>query len=179
MKMYHVDAFTDRLFAGNPAAVCLMDRFPADAVMQNIASENRLSETAYLVPDGEDRYRLRWFTPGGEIDLCGHATLASGFVVLNYCRHQSSTIHFTTKSGELTVSAVDGHYQMSFPSYELKEVPVSDAMTAAFGVKTGRRLPRPGSPLCIANCGCCSKLSPGRRPPCQIAGAPPKYHGSQ
>lgn len=104
MKIYHVDAFTDRLFAGNPAAVCLMDRFPTDAVMQNIARENRLSETAYLVPDGEDRYRLRWFTPGGEIDLCGHATLASGFVVLNYCHHQSSIIHFMTKSGELTTS---------------------------------------------------------------------------
>ena len=124
MKIYHVDAFTDRLFAGNPAAVCLMDEFPADQVMQNIARENRLSETAYLVPDGEDRYRLRWFTPGGEIDLCGHATLASGFVVLNYCHHQSSIIHFITKSGELTVSAVGDHYQMSFPSYKLKEVPV-------------------------------------------------------
>lgn len=135
MKIYHVDAFTDRLFAGNPADVCLMDRFPTDAVMQNIARENRLSETAYLVPDGEDRYRLRWFTPGGEIDLCGHATLASGFVVLNYCHHQSSIIHFMTKSGELTVSAVDDHYQMSFPSYKLKEVPVTPEMTAVFGVK--------------------------------------------
>ncbi len=134
MKIYHVDAFTDRLFAGNPAAVCLMDEFPADQVMQNIARENRLSETAYLVPDGEDRYRLRWFTPGGEIDLCGHATLASGFVVLNYC-HQSSIIHFITKSGELTVSAVGDHYQMSFPSYKLKEVPVTPEMTAVFGVK--------------------------------------------
>ena len=135
MKMYHVDAFTDQLFKGNPAAVCLLDHFPEDEVLQNIARENRLSETAYLVKTGPDQYRLRWFTPGGEINLCGHATLASGFVIFKYCHPQSLTIRFATKSGELTVYRAGDHYQMSFPSYRLKEIPVSDIMTAVFGVR--------------------------------------------
>ena len=76
MKQYVVDAFTDRVFAGNPAAVCVMDEWLDDAAMQNIAMENNLSETAFTVREGE-RWHLRWFTPGGEIDLCGHATLAT------------------------------------------------------------------------------------------------------
>ena len=135
MKMYHVDAFTDQLFAGNPADVCLMDHFPSDEVLQNIAKENMLSETAYLVKDGTDKYQLRWFTPGGEIDLCGHATLATGFVVFQYCRPTSNLVRFETKSGELTVAYVDGHYQMNFPSYPLNQISVTDEMTATFGVR--------------------------------------------
>ena len=83
MKQYVVDAFTDRLFAGNPAAVCLLAAWPGDTLMQSIAIENNLSETAFAVKEG-DLWRLRWFTPGGEIDLCGHATLATAWVITNF-----------------------------------------------------------------------------------------------
>ena len=75
MKQYIVDAFTDKVFHGNPAAICVLDEWPSEELMVNMAIENNLSETAFVVKEG-DRYHLRWFTPGGEIDLCGHATLA-------------------------------------------------------------------------------------------------------
>ncbi len=137
MKMYHVDAFTDQLFSGNPADVVLMDKFPNDNLMLRIAQENRLSETAYAVQTGNDQYDLRWFTPGGEIDLCGHATLATGFIIFKYYHPKANTIHFTTKkSGVLTVKQIDkGCYQMNFPSYQLKAIPVTAEMTHTFGVK--------------------------------------------
>ena len=83
MKQYIVDAFTSQPFAGNPAAVCVMDRWPSEKSMMNLAMENNLSETAFIVKEPEG-YRLRWFTPGTEVELCGHATLASAFVVLNF-----------------------------------------------------------------------------------------------
>lgn len=134
MKMYHVDAFTDQLFAGNPADVCFLSAFPKDSVMQQIAQENRLSETAFAVSKTANEYDLRWFTPGGEIDLCGHATLATGYLVFRFYHPEASEVIFNTKSGQLTVTHVDGRYQMNFPSYQLKPVPVTKAMTAAFGV---------------------------------------------
>jgi len=81
LPIYQIDAFTDRLFGGNPAAVCTLHSWPSDTTMHAIAAENNLSETAFFVPDGDD-YALRWFTPTVEVDLCGHATLASGFVVM-------------------------------------------------------------------------------------------------
>lgn len=80
MKCYHVDAFTKDVFKGNPAVVCVLDKWLPDDLMQHIAIENNLSETAFVVPEGKN-YRLRWFTPGGEIDLCGHATLATAYVL--------------------------------------------------------------------------------------------------
>ena len=83
MKQYIVDAFTDRIFHGNPAAVCILRQWLSEETMMNIARENNLSETAFAVKEG-DAYHLRWFTPGGEIDLCGHATLACAFVLLNF-----------------------------------------------------------------------------------------------
>ena len=85
MKQYVVDAFSDRVFGGNPAAVCVMDRWLPDGTMRNIAVENNLSESAFAVPE-EGGYRLRWFTPSGEINLCGHATLASAFVLMNFVK---------------------------------------------------------------------------------------------
>ena len=78
MRQYVVDAFADRIFEGNPAAVCVMERWPEEDLMLKITRENNLSETAFVVKEGEE-YRLRWFTPGGEIDLCGHATLAAAY----------------------------------------------------------------------------------------------------
>lgn len=135
MKMYHVDAFTTELFKGNPADVCFVDQFPADSLMQSIATENRLSETAFAVERGANEYELRWFTPGGEINLCGHATLATGYLVFQYRNPESNLVTFNTQSGQLTVEKVNGRYRMNFPSYQLRQVPVTDQMTAVFGVK--------------------------------------------
>jgi len=134
MKQYIVDAFTDRPFAGNPAAVCVMDAWPAEDSMKKLARENNLSETAFLVRE-EGGWRLRWFTPGTEVELCGHATLASSFVVLNYYDTDSSSVVFHTVSGELTVTREDGCFEMDLPTYALKEIPVTDAMEQAFGVR--------------------------------------------
>lgn len=101
MKQYVVDAFTDRVFSGNPAAVCVLPRWLPEETMQKIALENNLSETAFTVKEPEG-YRLRWFTPGGEIDLCGHATLATASVVLSDYEKELPAVTFSTLSGPLT-----------------------------------------------------------------------------
>ena len=134
MKKYIVDAFTDKPFAGNPAAVCVMEKWPSEASMMKLAMENNLSETAFIVKENEG-YHLRWFTPGSEIELCGHATLASAFVILNFVEPESSSVSFNTLSGVLTVTRNGDLYEMDFPTYELKEIPVTDDMEKAFGVR--------------------------------------------
>jgi len=134
MKQYIVDAFTRERFSGNPAAVCVMDRWPAEESMMNLAMENNLSETAFIVKE-EQGYHLRWFTPGTEVELCGHATLASAFVILNFYEPQSEEVRFLTMSGLLTVKRKGNLYEMDFPTYELKEIPVTDEMEQAFGVR--------------------------------------------
>lgn len=134
MKQYMVDAFTSEAFSGNPAAVCVMDNWPSEKSMIKLAMENNLSETAFIVKE-EHGYHLRWFTPGTEVELCGHATLASAFVILNYYEPESDTIIFHTLSGELMVKRKGNLYEMDFPTYELKEIPVTDAMEKAFGVR--------------------------------------------
>lgn len=134
MKQYIVDAFTDRPFSGNPAAVCVLDRWPSESSMMNLAMENNLSETAFLVKESQG-WRLRWFTPGTEVELCGHATLASSFVILNYYEPEAELVRFHTRSGLLTVQRNGALYEMDFPTYELKEVPVTDEMALAFGVR--------------------------------------------
>ncbi len=134
MKQYIVDAFTDKPFSGNPAAICVMDRWPSDKAMMNLAMENNLSETAFIVKE-ENGYHLRWFTPGTEVELCGHATLASSYVIFKYYEHDSDVIHFQTMSGILTVRKNGDLYEMDFPTYELKEIPVKDEMERAFGVR--------------------------------------------
>ncbi|MBQ6151583.1 MAG: PhzF family phenazine biosynthesis protein [Mogibacterium sp.] len=134
MKQYIVDAFTDKPFAGNPAAVCVMDSWPSEASMMKLAMENNLSETAFIVKE-EEGYHLRWFTPGNEVELCGHATLASSFVILNFVEPESSSVSFNTLSGVLTVKRNGDLYEMDFPTYELKEIPVTDDMEKAFGVR--------------------------------------------
>ena len=116
LPLYQVDAFTGDLFGGNPAAVCPLERWLPDATMQAIAAENNLSETAFFVRDG-DGYALRWFTPTVEVDLCGHATLASGFVVMSFLDPQRDTVPFrTVKAGTLTVTRADGMLAMDFPA---------------------------------------------------------------
>ena len=134
IKQYIVDAFTDRPFAGNPAAVCVMDEWLTEDVMMKLAMENNLSETAFIVKEG-DGYRLRWFTPGTEVDLCGHATLASSFVILNFYEPESEVVRFHTRSGLLTVRREEGLYKMDFLIYEQEEIPVTDAMEKAFGAR--------------------------------------------
>lgn len=118
MKQYMVDAFTDKVFSGNPAAVCVLDTWPDDQLMKNIALENNLSETAFVVKEPEG-YHLRWFTPKDEINLCGHATLATAFVILNYYDKDSDTVEFNTMSGKLTVAKKGDLYEMDFPTYDL------------------------------------------------------------
>ena len=134
MKQYIVDAFTSEPFAGNPAAVCVMDSWPSEKSMMKLAMENNLSETAFIVKE-EQGYHLRWFTPGTEVELCGHATLASAFVILNYYEPESDTVKFDTMSGVLTVKRKGDLYEMDFPTYDLKEIPVTDDMEKAFGVR--------------------------------------------
>lgn len=106
MKQYVVDAFTAQPFSGNPAAVCVMERWPSDGFMTKMAMENNLSETAFIVREG-DQYHLRWFTPGGEIDLCGHATLASKRGGILYCRQEGTHIKM---AGEAVLFSIDEVY---------------------------------------------------------------------
>lgn len=132
MKCYHVDAFAERLFEGNPAAVCVMTGWPDDGLMQAVAVENNLSETAFTVREN-GRWHLRWFTPGGEIDLCGHATLGTAYVLANFAEPGATRFVFDTLSGELVVTRCGDMYELDFPAYEMKSVPVTEAMEAAIG----------------------------------------------
>lgn len=115
VSVFRVDAFTDTIFSGNPAAVCPLASWPEDELLQAIAAENNLSETAYLVPQG-DNFGLRWFTPVCEVNLCGHATLASGFVILNILHPDRESVRFETRSGTLTVSRDGERLAMDFPA---------------------------------------------------------------
>ena len=103
MKQYIVDAFTDAVFHGNQAAVCVLDEWLPEALMMDITRENNFSETAFCVREGT-KYHLRWFTPGGEIDLCGHATLATAYVLFCFYETAVDTLVFSTLSGELSVT---------------------------------------------------------------------------
>lgn len=134
MKCYVVDAFAENLFEGNPAAVCIMENWILDDTMQKIAAENNLSETAFAVKEG-DGYRLRWFTPGGEIDLCGHATLATAYVIANYYEENVDRITFQTMSGELVVVKKGELYEMDFPSRMPEEFTLTEQMVEALGIK--------------------------------------------
>jgi len=134
MRQYVVDAFTDKVFGGNPAAVCVMDEWLSDETMIQITGENHLSETAFAVKEGSD-YKLRWFTPGGEIDLCGHATLATAYIITKFIEPETTEIRFQTLSGLLTVITKGVLFEMDFPSYELKKVDVTEAMAEALGVR--------------------------------------------
>ena len=102
--------------------------------MMKLAMENNLSETAFIVKE-EAGYHLRWFTPGTEVELCGHATLASSFVILNFYESGSDEVRFNTLSGELIIKKKDNRYEMNFPTYELNEIPVTDDMEKAYGVR--------------------------------------------
>lgn len=168
-SQFIVDAFTDQLFAGNPAAVCLQPL--PEALMQRVAQENNLSETAFLTKTG-DGYALRWFTPAGEIDLCGHATLAAAHVVLTQLEPGRQQVTFHTCSGPLPVQKRGDRYEMDFPAYTLSPVPVTEAMAAAFGARPtaaylGRDL------LCVFDREeTVGGLTPGRHPLRHPGGGP-------
>jgi predicted PhzF superfamily epimerase YddE/YHI9 len=115
IPIYQIDAFTDRLFRGNPAAVCLLEHWLDDRVLQAIAAENNLSETAFLV-GGNGRYALRWLTPEVEVDLCGHATLASAYVVFQEIEPSLREVVFDSRGGELRVSRKDELLTLDFPA---------------------------------------------------------------
>lgn len=136
MKQYVVDAFTASVFHGNQAAVCVLDKWPGEELMMSITRENNFSETAFAVKEGE-KYHLRWFTPGGEIDLCGHATLGTAYVLFRFYEHDTDKLVLTTLSGDLIVTKKGELLEMEFPAYDLKPVEVTDAMEEALGVRPG------------------------------------------
>lgn len=129
-----VDAFAEKVFEGNPAGICVLDSWLPDGLMQNIAMENNLSETAFTVKE-EKAYRLRWFTPGGEIDLCGHATLAAAYVLSRFKEPDAGEFSFETRSGRLTVTRREDLFELDFPAYVLTSTPVTDAMAEAIGFR--------------------------------------------
>ena len=133
MKQYIVDAFTDQVFHGNQAAICIMEQWVTEDLMMNITRENNFSETAFAVKEGE-KYHLRWFTPGGEIDLCGHATLACAYVLFRFYIPNAEKVVFSTLSVDLIVKRNGDLFEMEFPAYKLEKIPVTQAMIDAIGV---------------------------------------------
>ena len=132
--MFQLDAFTTQRFAGNPAAVVVLDAFPAEAVMQAVAAENNLAETAFLVRDREN-YQLRWFTPLVEVPLCGHATLASAAVVMERLEPGRSEVVFGSASGPLTAVRTEIGYRLDFPARFSQPAPMPDGLVEALGVE--------------------------------------------
>jgi len=134
-KIYQIDAFASKLFEGNPAAVCVLDHWLSDENMQNIAMENNLAETAFLVKSEDGSYSLRWFTPTIEVDLCGHATLASAHVLFTQYGYEKDQIGFNTKSGKLTVNKLSNErYLMDFPCDVPKRIIHFNNITTAMNV---------------------------------------------
>lgn len=129
--MYQVDAFASELFEGNPAAVCPLAEWLPDEIMQSIAEENNLSETAFFAP-AEAGFRIRWFAPKKEVDLCGHATLASAYVLFDILGYDQDEIVFDSKSGKLTVSRKDGWLVMDFPKQPPQPCDIPEEIAAAF-----------------------------------------------
>lgn len=134
MKQYVVDAFSEHVFSGNPAAICVMEQWLPDDLMMRITLENNLSETAFAVKEA-DCYKLRWFTPGGEIDLCGHATLACAYVIMNHIEPGCTKTVFHTLSGTLSVTRKEDLYEMDFPAYTLTPVEITPQMVDAIGAR--------------------------------------------
>lgn len=132
LNLYQVDAFTDQLFGGNPAAVCPLKAWLPAERMQQIAAENNLAETAFYVPRG-DRFELRWFTPTTEVDLCGHATLATAYVLYEILGHTAAELQFDTRSGILRVHRQGKRLVMDFPADRLSPAKVSPSVLTGLG----------------------------------------------
>ena len=135
ITIYQADAFTDKLFGGNPAAVCPLQEWLPGEVMQQIAAENNLAETAFFIPKGHE-FELRWFTPTSEIDLCGHATLATAHILFKHLGYQADSINFhTLKAGVLTVSLEENVYTLNFPSQMPLPCETPEGLIEALGGK--------------------------------------------
>ncbi len=135
LQIFQVDAFTNKLFAGNPAAICPLQEWLADETMQKIAAENNLAETAFFVKR-EDFYELRWFTPMIEINLCGHATLASAFVIFNCLKLEENKVNFySPRSGNLSVEKQGDALILDFPRYGVNEIEIDAHLVQAVGKK--------------------------------------------
>lgn len=133
LPIYQVDAFSSKLFAGNPAAICPLDEWLPDATLQSIAQENNLAETAYYIQK-DGKYHLRWFTPGAEVDLCGHATIAAAHVMMEIRREvPNGRVAFQSKSGELIVTRDGDLYALDFPARPPAETPFDDRLFDALG----------------------------------------------
>jgi PhzF family phenazine biosynthesis protein len=149
IPLYQVDAFTSRLFGGNPAAVCPLSEWLPDATMQAIAAENNLAETAFFVPQN-DRYLLRWFTPTVEVELCGHATLASGYVVTRILAPERRSVTFDTlKAGPLEVTRDGELLAMDLPAWPPEETPADPRVLAALGVRPAESFVANGRTLAV------------------------------
>lgn len=133
LQFFQADAFTDRLFGGNPAAVVPLAEWLPEATMQSIAMENNLSETAFFKKNG-DRYHIRWFTPACEVDLCGHATLATAHVLWQHLECNDEQISFDSRSGPLSARKAAGWYTLDFPTDEIKKIDTPAIITEALGL---------------------------------------------
>lgn len=134
-KIYQIDAFADRVFSGNPAAVCPLNQWLSDDVLQKIAMENNLAETAFYVKQG-NQYQIRWFTPTVEVDLCGHATLAAAFVLFNHENYNDTIVHFySPRSGALTVTKKGELLTLNFPTDIFEQIELSDEINNCFDIK--------------------------------------------
>ncbi len=133
MKLYQVDAFTNEIFKGNPAAVCPLKKWISEDLMQAIAEENNLSETVFFV-NNKSQFEIRWFTPSCEIDLCGHATLAAAHIIFTELNYKEKTLTFSSKSGILTVEKNEDWYTLNFPSEEIKEIITPQILKDALNV---------------------------------------------
>jgi PhzF family phenazine biosynthesis protein len=132
IPIFQVDAFTSKLFGGNPAAVCPLDEWLPDALMQQIAAENNLAETAFIVEEPQG-FHIRWFTPAVEVDLCGHATLASAHVFFNHLAHDGNKIEFNSRSGKLIVIKTGQQLTLDFPADEIAKTEPPEILTNTFG----------------------------------------------
>jgi len=134
LPLYQIDAFTDKPFHGNPAAICPLTEWPDDQTLQDIAAENNLAETAFFIDRG-GHFHLRWFTPAIEIDLCGHATLASAFVIFQYLGYSKETIRFRTLSGDLFASRQGDKIALDFPAWKPQPVDLTSDLIQALGAE--------------------------------------------
>ena len=136
IKIYQIDAFTSKNLRGNPAAVCPLEHWLDDKSLQEIAEENNLSETAFFVPEKDDKqnnFAIRWFTPAAEVNLCGHATMAAAHVIYNELNWQNSTINFSSRSGQLITKKNGDNIEMIFPKAQLKKLPYNNDLATALG----------------------------------------------
>ncbi len=136
LDLYQIDAFTDKIFGGNPAAVCPLQHWLQNATLQNIASENNLSETAFYIPSTSNEYDfdLRWFMPEGEVDLCGHATMAAAYVIFNHSDYAQDVIRFSSRSGLLTIKKTTLGLQMDLPVWNVTQTDQREDISHALGI---------------------------------------------